>query len=292
MTPAPSDAPRDHEAGMPRMTLVEHLSELRWRLVKSALALALCMGLSFFFWEEITQFVFAPYAEAARERGLSDKLSAIDPGEGFITMMKLCFLVGFVAASPILLWQMWQFVAAGLFDNEKRAVRVFFPFGLGLFALGIVAAYRVLIPIGIGWLLGFNAYGMHLNTSFSVDKYTSLCLSLVFGMGIAFQLPLVMLFLQGAGLVQRATFKRYWRHAVVGSFIVGMVLTADPSPVTQTLMALPLCGLYVLGIWGGKFVGAEKERFRWWKAWPIFVGLLLVAAMLVWAKEIASIWKS
>jgi sec-independent protein translocase protein TatC len=286
----PADHPPDREAGMPRMTLVEHLVELRWRLVKSALALLLTMGLSFFFWEEITQFVFAPYTAAARSQGLSDKLSAIDPGEGFITMLKLCFLTGFVTASPILLWQMWQFVAAGLYDNEKRAVRVFFPCGLALFALGLVAAYRVLIPIGIGWLLQFNAYGMHLNTSFSVEKYTSLCLSLVFGMGIAFQLPLVMLFLQGTGLVQRGTFKRYWRHAVVGAFVVGMVLTADPSPVTQTLMALPLCGLYVLGIWGGRFVGSEKEQFRWWKAWPILLGLLLVTALLVWAKEIASIW--
>jgi Sec-independent protein secretion pathway component TatC len=131
---------------------------------------------------------------------------------------------------------------------------------------------------------------MHLNTSFSVEKYTSLCLSLVFGMGIAFQLPLVMLFLQGTGLVQRGTFKRYWRHAVVGAFVVGMILTADPSPVTQTLMALPLCGLYVLGVWGGRFVGSGKEEFRWWKAWPILVGLLAVTALLVWAKEIASIW--
>lgn len=290
MSAVAPDEPPDRETGMPRMTLVEHLVELRWRLVKSLLALVVTMGLSFFFWEEITRFVLAPYVDAARSQGLSDKLSAIDPGEGFVTMMKLCFLVGFVAASPVLLWQMWGFVAAGLYAHEKRVVRIFFPCGLALFALGLVAAYRVLIPIGIGWLLQFNAYGMHLNTSFSVEKYTSLVLSLVFAMGLAFQLPLVMLFLQGTGIVQRATFRRYWRHAVVGAFIVGMVLTADPSPVTQTLMALPLCGLYVLGIWGGRFVGTDKEEFRWWKAWPIIVGLLGVLALLIWAKQIASLW--
>ena len=276
---------------MPRMTLVEHLNELRWRLVKCTLAMLVTMGLSFWFYKDITAFVFEPYRMAARAQGLSEKLSAVDPGEGFVTMMKLCFLTGFVAAAPVLLWQMWQFVAAGLYDSEKRAVRIFFPFGLVLFVLGLVAAYKVLIPVGIGWLLDFSATDMGLNTEFRVETYTSLCLSLVFGMGLAFQLPLVMLFLQGSGLVQRATFRRYWRHAIVGSFVAGMILTADPSPVTQTLMAVPLCGLYFLGIWGGRFVGAEKERFRWWKAWPLFLGLLLVAALMLWGKELVALWR-
>jgi sec-independent protein translocase protein TatC len=289
---SPADAlPTDPEAAMPRMTLVEHLNELRWRLVKCALAMLVTMGLSFWFYKDITAFVFEPYRAAAEAQGLSTKLSAVDPGEGFVTMMKLCFLTGFVAAAPLLLWQMWQFVAAGLYDNEKRAVRIFFPFGLGLFALGLVVAYRVLIPVGIGWLLDFSAKDMGLNTEFRVQTYTSLCLSLVFGMGIAFQLPLVIMFLQGSGLVQRKTFLRYWRHAIVGSFVVGMVLTADPSPVTQTLMALPLCGLYFLGVWGGRFVGAHKERFSWWKAWPLILGLLVFAALLIWGNRLSSLWK-
>lgn len=291
MSPSAPAEPPGPEAGMPRMTLAEHLNELRWRLVKGALALLLCMGLSFFFWKEICNFVFEPFREAALAQGISPRLSAVDPGEGFVTMMKLCFLAGFVVASPVLLWQMWQFVAAGLYENERRAVRLFFPFGLGLFALGLVAAYKVLIPVGISWLIGFNATSLDLNTDFRVEAYTSLCLSLVFGMGLAFQLPLVMLFLQGSGLIRRATFLGYWRHAVVGSFVVGMVLTADPSPVTQTLMALPLCGLYFLGIWGGRFVGDGKEAFRWWKAWPLVLGLLVFAVLVIWGRNLSALWK-
>ncbi len=291
--PAAAPSPGDAEAGMPRMSLVEHLVELRGRLVKAALALLVAMVLAFVHWAEVKDFVMEPYKEAARSQNLVDaQLSVIDPGDGFLTVMKLCFLAGFVLASPIVLWQLWQFVAAGLYEKEKRSVRIFFPFGLGLFALGLVTAYLVLIPFGLSWLIGFNVHSLGARTEFSISSYTSLCVSLIFGMGLAFQLPLVMLFLQGAGVVQRSTFKKYWRHAVVGAFVLGMVLTADPSPVTQTLMAIPLCGLYVLGIWGGRFVGAEKERFRWWKAWPLVLGLALFVALLIYNKQLVAWWNS
>lgn len=278
---------------MPRMSLVEHLVELRSRLFKAFLALVVAMGVAFVHWEEVKDFVMEPYKVAARAQGVPDaKLSVIDPGDGFITVMKLCFLAGFILASPVVLWQLWGFVAAGLYANERRAVRIFFPFGLGLFALGLVTAYLLLIPFGLSWLIGFNVHSLGAKTEFSVASYTSLCVSLVFAMGLSFQLPLVMMFLQGAGIVQRATFKKYWRHAVVGAFVVGMILTADPSPVTQTLMAIPLCGLYVLGIWGGRFVGSEKERFRWWKAWPVYLGLAAFIALLVFNKQLVAWWNS
>lgn len=285
--------PADPEADMPRMTLVEHLVELRGRLVKCALAMALTMGAAFFFWKDILELLMEPYRVAALSQGLPDaKLTALDPGEGFITTLKVCFLAGFVVASPVILWQLWQFIAAGLYDREKRAVRIFFPFGLGLFALGLVTAYLLLIPFGMSWLIGFNHNSLGVRTEFRIESYTSLCISLVFGMGLAFQLPLVMLFLQGAGVVKRATFKKYWRHAVVGAFVAGMIITADPSPVTQTLMAVPLCGLYVIGIWGGRFVGAEKEAFRWWKAWPLFLGLGGFLALLFFNKELVAWWNA
>lgn len=278
---------------MPRMSLTDHLVELRRRLVKAALALVLGMGFSFWKWEAIKDFVMEPYLVAARGAGLVDaKLSVLDPGDGFLTVMKLCFLAGFVLASPVVLWQLWGFVAAGLYAHERRYVHLFFPVALGLFALGVVSAYLLLIPFGLSWLIDFNAHSLGARTEFSISSYTSLCVSLVFAMGLAFQLPLLMLFLQGAGLVQRATFKKYWRHAVVGAFIVGMILTADPSPVTQTLMSIPLCGLYMMGIWGGRFVGSEKERFRWWKAWPVYLGLALFVALLIYNKQLVAWWNA
>ena len=139
--------------------------------------------------------------------------------------------------------------------------------------------------------MGFNAHSLGATTNFSIDAYTSMCVSLVLCMGLAFQLPLVLLFLQGSGLVQRGTLVKGWRYAVVGAFIVGMVLTADPSPVTQTLMALPLCGLYFVGVWGGRFVGEGKEQFRWWKGWPLYLGLVIILALLFFSKDLTALWK-
>lgn len=295
-TPAASLPPVPDAAGgaaMPRMSLMEHLAELRSRLVKSALALLLAMGVSFWFWAEIKDFVMEPYYAAARAQGLTDvRLSVLDPGDGFMTVMKLCFLAGLVLASPVVIWQLWGFVSAGLYPRERRVVHIFFPCALGLFLLGITCAYMLLIPVGLSWLIDFNVNSLGARTEFNITSYTSLCISLVFAMGLAFQLPLVMMFLQGTGLVQRTTFKRYWRHATVGAFTVGAIITADPSPVTQVLMSVPLCGLYVLGIWAGRFVGDGKERFRWWKAWPIYLGLCLFAALLVWNKQLIAWWNA
>ena len=103
---------------------------------------------------------------------------------------------------------------------------------------------------------------------------------MVLAMGFLFELPLVMLFFQAVGIVERATWIKGWKLAVVFAFIVGMLLT-DPSPVTQIMMAMPVVGLYFLGIWGGRFVGENKEPFTIWKAWPLVVAVAVYALLIV-----------
>ena len=120
---------------------------------------------------------------------------------------------------------------------------------------------------------------------FRLSSYLSTCLTMLFGMGLVFQLPLVMLFLQAAGIVERATFVKGWRWAVVLAFILGMILT-DPSPVTQIVMAIPVVGLYFLGIWGGRFVGENAEAFRIWKAWPVVIAAAVFVAMLMYRDQL------
>lgn len=275
----------DPEDQLPRMTLPEHLDELRGRLLKSVMALAVAMLGTFFFWKPIWEFVKRPFEEAAALQGVPDaRLMAIDPGEGFLSVLKLCFLVGFVFASPVVLWQLWGFVAAGLYPHERRVVRIFFPVSLALFAVGVVLAYEVLIPFGFRFLVGWNV-DMGVLTDFRIQTYISTCLTMVFGMALLFELPLVMLFLQATDIVGRRTFMKGWRFAVLGSLIAGMLLT-DPSPVTQLLMALPVTGLYFLGIWGGRFVGEDKIAFRWYHAWPLVLAVVLVALLLVFSDEI------
>ena len=267
------------------MTLSEHLDELRARLWKSVLAIVVGMIVSFFYWKELMAFVTAPYKEAAALVGAdTSKIIVTDPAEGFLQLLKLCFITGFVFVAPIVLWQLWGFIAAGLYDREKRYVRLFFPVSLGLAALGLITAYVLLLPFGLRFLIGWNE-AMEVETLPSLKSYLSMCLTVLFGMGLVFQLPLVMLFLQAVDIVQRQTFLKHWRAAVVFSFVLGMLLT-DPSPVTQIAMAIPVVGLYFLGIWGGQFVGENAVAFRWYKAWPILISIALFAAMLYYADEL------
>lgn len=282
-----SPASHDPEDDLPRMTLGEHLDELRARVLRAILALFLSMVLAFVFWQEIWVFVQRPFQEAARLQGIADpKLMSLDPGEGFLSVMKLCFLAGFVLASPVVFWQLWGFVAAGLYPHERRYVRVFFPISVGLFAIGIVLAYVTLVPFGLRFLIGWNA-NMGVATEFRIDTYLSTCLTMVFGMAVMFELPLVMLFVQATDLIRRKTLLKGWRFAVVMAFFLGMILT-DPSPVTQVMMALPIIGLYFLGIWGGRFVGEGRVPFRWYHAWPLVLGLALLAALVVFAYDIGA----
>ncbi len=273
----------DHD--MQRMTLPEHLDELRRRLMWSVIAIVAGMLGSFFFYQELMAFMKAPFEAAIAATNAGDnQLKAIDPGEGFLQVLKLCFLTGFVFVSPVVLWQMWGFVAAGLYAHERRYVQIFFPVSLVLFAMGLVVAYMLLIPFGMRFLIGWNV-ALDFGTEFRISSYLSTCLTMLFGMGLIFQLPLVMLFLQAAGIVERATFVAGWRWAVILAFIVGMVLT-DPSPITQIVMAVPVVGLYFLGIWGGAFVGEGAQSFRWWKAWPVVVALIAFAAMLYFRDDL------
>lgn len=275
----------DTEADFQRMTLSEHLDELRTRLWRSVLAILGGMIVSFLYWRELMAFVTAPYHEAAALVGAdTSEIIVTDPAEGFLQVLKLCFITGFVFVSPIVLWQLWGFIAAGLYDREKRYVRLFFPVSLGLAGLGLVTAYMLLLPFGLRFLIGWNE-AIDVLSYPSLKAYLSMCLTVMFGMGLVFQLPLVMLFLQAVDIVERRTFLRHWRSAVVFSFILGMLLT-DPSPVTQIAMAVPVVGLYFLGIWGGQFVGEHAVAFRWWKAWPIALCLFLFWAMLYYADEL------
>lgn len=286
----PGEAPAssgtaDPEADLPRMTLSEHLDELRGRLLKSVLAVVGAMVVSFAFYEEIWAFVQRPFVEAATDAGLKNpKLLVIGTGESFFQTLKLCFLAGIVGVAPYVLSQMWGFIAAGLYPHERRYVRIFFPVSVLLVALGIIAAYVLLIPFGLRFLITWDQQ-VGVTTSYTAKDYISTCLTMVFGMGLIFLLPIVMLFLQATDLVRRETFRKGWRVAVIISLVAGMFLT-DPSPITQLMMAIPVVGLYFLGVWGGRFVGESAERFRWWKAWPLIAGIAVFVAMLVFSRQI------
>lgn len=281
--PPPPDA--DPETHLPRMTLGEHLDELRRRVGRSVLAVVLGTIGAFCFNDLIFKEALAPYLEALATAGADGQLQSLSPLDGFVQPFKLAFIVAIVVSSPYVLWQMWGFIAAGLYAHEKKAVRVFFPVSLALFAAGVATAFLVVLPVGLRFLIGFGqSHG--IASSFAVGEYLSLCLSLLFGLGIAYQLPIVMVFLQAMEIVDRGTLRKGWRLAVLTAFVLAMVLTPDPSPVSQTIMAGPLVGLYFLGVWAGRFVGEHRERFTLVRAWPLLVALLALVALFVYRREL------
>jgi Tat protein translocase TatC len=245
------------------------------------------MIVAFVFHRDVFRWATGPFREAVAELGKGGDLQALSPLDTFVQVMKLAFLAALVATSPYVLWQMWGFVGAGLYRHERRVVRLFFPVSLTFFVLGCLMAYLVFLPIALRFLLGFGQ-GLEVRNDFAVGDYLSFCLSLLLGFGVAFQTPLLMLFLQATGIVERATLAKGWRIATLIAFVVAMVLTPDPSPVSQLLMAVPLVGLYLLGVYGGRFVGEGRTRFRIWHAWPLALLLLALAALFWFRRDLTA----
>lgn len=273
-----------------RMTLGEHLEELRGRLIKGLLAIAIAFAGAWFFKDAIMQIATRPYDQAMsmlhehyvdeangilaahpeRKRteyfvsedpqddrllNFKTKLTFLGPAESFIFMLKLCLYTSLVIGAPVLLWQMWQFVAAGLYPRERRAILGYFPMSLLSFACGVLFGYFGAVPYGMYFLNSYTPIAIGL-PSITAQYFLSFISSLCLAFGFVFQLPLVMTFLGATGIVDPEVFAKYRAHFIVGAFVVGALLT-PPDPFTQILMAVPLCALYEIGIWSAR---AAKRR--------------------------------
>ncbi len=179
-------------------------------------------------------------------RSRAKPLALLSYSEAFFSYLKLSLMLGLVAALPWVTFEMWKFIAAGLFDKERKAVRPFLPVAFLLMGSGVTFAYTVLIPVGLSFLGGYGDPEL-LQATFTLKEYLNLVFTLILGMGIVFQLPLVMIFLTRSGLMEISTFREYRKYAILGAVLVGAMLT-PPDVVTQLLMAGPLVILYELGI--------------------------------------------
>ncbi len=167
--------------------------------------------------------------------------------ESFGIYLKASLVVGVVLASPWVFFQIWSFVAAGLYPRERRYVHIFLPASLGLFLIGAVMAFVFVFPPVLKFLLGFNSW-QGIDPFLRMDEWVGFLLMLPLGFGIAFQLPLVMLFLERIGVFTIQAYLSSWRVAVLSIFIVAMVLTPSGDPYSMCLMALPLTVLYFGGV--------------------------------------------
>ncbi len=225
------------------MTLAEHLRELRSRLVKSSLAILIGTALVWNQYEKIFAVVRKPYDELKSNHGI---LAVTGITSGFSLQMRVTVAAGLVLSSPIWLYQVWRFIAPGLHAREKKWAYIFTMCAVPLFAAGVFLAYRIM-PNMLETLFAFTPTNVSNVTN--VDSYLSFFLHIVLFFGIGFLIPLVLFFLNVAGILSADRIKRSWRYLVLGSFVFGAVATPNGDPLGMTLVAIPmlmLTGIVVL----------------------------------------------
>ena len=224
------------------MSFLDHLEELRSRLLKSVVALAAGFGICWSFREEIFHFMVSPLKAAYPKL----ELIATSPTEAIMLYMKMSFFAGIFLAAPFLLYQVWAFVAPGLYSNEKGYAIPFILFGSLFFLAGAAFGHYYLFPITFSFLGSFG--GADIKFMPKVDDYYTFYSWFLLALGIVFQVPVVIFVLARIGLVTAGFLLRQFKWAVLIAFIVAAVVTPTPDMVTQTLLALPMIGLYLLGI--------------------------------------------
>ena len=231
-----------------RMPLIEHLIELRRRLLWSVAALAI----AFFGCLYVAKDIFAVLVQPLLKAG-QGKIIYTDIFEAFFAEIKVAFFSAMMVAFPVIATQVWRFVAPGLYAKEKRAFLPFLLMTPILFMSGAALAYFVAMPVALKFLLGYsgNVGGVAQEALPGVGNYLSFVTKFIFGFGVGFLLPVLLMLLERAGLVTRTQLRNGRRYAIVGAFAVAAVLT-PPDIVSQLLLAVPLCLLYelaILAIW-------------------------------------------
>ncbi len=186
---------------------------------------------------------------------LPKNLVSITPMQDIVTYMIAALIFGAIVAAPILLWQLWAFIGAGLYKNERKAVMSYVPFSLVLFASGAAFGYFVMVPYALEFLVALGSSDFML----TVRDYFNFLFLLTVALAFVFQLPLVMTVLTRFGIVEPAIYVRYWRQVVLGIFLIGAFLT-PPDPVTQLLMAGPMVVLFALGLLFSKVVAKRRRE--------------------------------
>ena len=224
------------------LPITEHLTELRRRLAWVVGAIFLGAIISFNFAEEIFGFLLAPATEALSAQ--DSKLQAIAPTEIFFTYIKCALLSGFVLTLPVTFWQLWSFVAPGLYDNERKAIIPFVVSSTGLFAGGAIFGYTLVFPIVFQF---FNSWDNEwVVSAWTMKEVFSLTTRLFLAFGVAFELPLFVFFLAITGVVSAKQLFAGTPYAILAVFIVGAILT-PPDFVSQLFLAIPMIVLYLAG---------------------------------------------
>ena len=239
-----------------------HLAELRSRLIKSFVFLLIFFIICYIFSESIYSFLVKPYADAVKDDPINRRLIFTALQETFITYLKVAFFTAMFVTSPVILIQIWKFVAPGLYKNEKKALLPYLIATPTLFLLGGMIVYYLIMPLAINFFLSFETSSQTNNLPIQleakVNEYLSLIMRLIFAFGISFQLPVLLSLLANVGFVDSDYLIKRRKYVIVIIFAVAAILT-PPDPITQIGLGIPLLILYELSILSVSVIEKRKN---------------------------------
>jgi len=244
---------------MPAMGFLEHLEELRRRIIYSLIAVVVGFFLCWGYAKNIYAIMQRPIMDALRHNGMAEKLVYLNPTEPFNLYLKVGFLAGLFVASPFVLYQVWLFISPGLYRNEKRYVMPFMVSTVSLFLAGGYFGYKLVYPQALEFLIG---YGKQFQPMITIGEYTDLFLTIIIGMGIIFEMPILVFFLSLMGLVTASWMWRNLRYSILVIFIIAAILTPTTDIMNMCIFAAPMVALYVVSILIAWAVHPAQRRKR------------------------------
>ncbi len=244
------------------MSFLEHLEELRWRLIRALVGIALGMILCLVFIDPIVNgILLRPVTDLNGHLSAGQQpihLQNLKPFGQLMLYMEVAIVGGALVSIPNILYQLWAFIAPGLMPNERRYIKSIVFFSSFCFLLGVVFSYFVMLPAALRFFAGFGT--TQIENNIAINEYMSFIISVMLAAGVVFELPMVSWFLSKLGILTPAFMRRYRRHSIVVIFILAAVLTPGTDPVSQILLAIPLLGLYEISIWVSVIAWRGKQK--------------------------------
>ncbi len=241
----PAAAVRALKENMGAMSFLEHLEELRSRIIKSLLAIGVGFVACWYYAERIFGYMQHPIMVALQAHHLDDKLVYLNPTEPFNMYLKVAFIAGLFFASPFVLYQLWAFVAPGLYRHERRYVVPFMVSSVALFLAGGYFGYRIVYPAALDFLIG---YGRQFQPMITIGEYTDLFLTIIVGLGLIFEMPILVFFLSLMGVISAGWMWRNLRYSILIIFIIAAIVTPTTDVMNMCIFAAPMVALYVISI--------------------------------------------
>jgi sec-independent protein translocase protein TatC len=239
------------------MSLLEHLEELRRRIIYAIVSVVVGFGFAWNYAENIYRLMEAPIVSALRANHLPEKLVYTNPTEPFNIYLKIGLIAGLFIASPAVLYQVWMFVSPGLYRHEKKYILPFLVFTVALFLAGGYFGYKIVYPAALTFLID---YGKDFQPMITIGEYTDLFLTVILGLGIVFELPTLVFFLALMGVVDARFLWKNIRYAVLAIFVVAAILTPTTDIINMSIFAGPMIALYLLSIGIAWFVHPKRRR--------------------------------